>query len=140
MTAIAIALAVALGCIALLHVYWGLGGVWPGADAQDCARRVVGVRGVRSMPGTAPSFAVALLLAAAALIALGAAGGHPLAVFFALAAGLVFLGRGMAGFTPAWRRLTPELPFARYDVRYYSPLCLAIAAGFLALTWNGLAA
>ena len=49
------------------------------------------------------------------------------------AVALVFLGRGIAGFTPAWRRLTPEQPFATLDVRYYSPLCLAIGTGFAAL-------
>ncbi len=46
---------------------------------------------------------------------------------------LVFLGRGVAGFTPAWRRHTPEQPFATLDIRYYSPLCLAIGLGFAAL-------
>ena len=51
-----------------------------------------------------------------------------------LAVALVFLGRGVAGFTPAWRRHTPEQPFATLDVRYYSPLCLAIGIGFAALT------
>ena len=46
---------------------------------------------------------------------------------------LVFLGRGIAGFTPWWRRLAPEQPFARLDVRYYSPLCLLIGLGFAVL-------
>jgi hypothetical protein len=53
---------------------------------------------------------------------------------------LVFLGRGIAGFTSAWRRLTPEMPFARLDVRYYSPLCLVLGAGFIVLALEGFSA
>ena len=33
---------------------------------------------------------------------------------------------------------TPEQPFATLDVRYYSPLCLAIGIGFAALTFTEL--
>ena len=47
--------------------------------------------------------------------------------------GLAFLARGILGFMPWWRRLAPEQPFARLDRRFYSPLCLLIAAGFLVL-------
>ncbi|TIX64206.1 MAG: DUF3995 domain-containing protein, partial [Mesorhizobium sp.] len=54
----------------------------------------------------------------------------------ALLIALVFLARGIAGFTPWWRRLAPEQPFARLDVNYYSPLCLVVGLGFafLAIT------
>jgi hypothetical protein len=51
----------------------------------------------------------------------------------ALLVGLVFLGRGIAGFTPWWRRLAPELPFARLDTSLYSPLCLLIGLSFAIL-------
>jgi len=134
MIALAIILTVVLAAIAALHAYWGFGGVWPGSDAADCARRTGGFRGARSMPGPAACFAVAAALAIAALIPifltrqLGM-----LALLAGVGVALVFLGRGVAGFTPAWRRLTPEQPFATLDVRYYSPVCLAIGAGFVAL-------
>ena len=134
MIALAIILTVVLTAIAALHAYWGFGGVWPGSDAADCARRIGGFRGARSMPGPAACFAVAAALAIAALIPifltrqLGM-----LALLAGVGVALVFLGRGVAGFTPAWRRLTPEQPFATLDVRYYSPVCLAIGAGFVAL-------
>ena len=58
-------------------------------------------------------------------------------VLGAIGAALVFLARGIAGFTPAWRRLTPEQPFARLDVRYYSPLCLLIGLALLLLALKG---
>jgi hypothetical protein len=132
---LAVILTLVLTAIAALHAYWGLGGVWPGRDAADCARRTGGFRGARTMPGPAACFAVAVALAIAALIPIFLAGRFGmLATLAGLAVALVFLGRGVAGFTPAWRRLTPEEPFATLDVRYYSPLCLIIGAGFAVLT------
>ena len=136
MIALAAALTLVLAVIAALHAYWGFGGVWPGRDAADCARRVGGFRGARTMPSPAPSFAVAAIAVAASipLIMLGPLGtASSLPALAGLAVALVFLARGIAGFTPAWRRLTPEQPFASLDVRFYSPLCLAIGCGFAAL-------
>lgn len=139
MMALSAIVAAVLFAIAALHAYWGFGGVWPGTDAASCARTVAGFRGVTSMPGTGASFAVTAALAAAALIALVQGGWilpplpGALFVLGAIGAALVFLGRGIAGFTPAWRRLTPEQPFARLDVRYYSPLCLLIGLALLLL-------
>ena len=134
MIVLATILTVVLAAIAALHAYWGFGGVWPGRDSADCARRTGGFRGARTMPGPAACFAVAAVLAIAALIPIFLAGRFGvLALLAGLAVAFVFLGRGVAGFTPAWRRLTPDEPFATLDVRYYSPLCLAIGAGFVSL-------
>ncbi|WP_312860515.1 DUF3995 domain-containing protein [Neoaquamicrobium sediminum] len=88
---------------------------------------------------------MAAALAVAALIALALAGIVTLPLPAALirlgglGAALVFLGRGIAGFTPAWRRITPEMPFARNDRLYFSPLCLLIGAGFTLLLIQGVA-
>ena len=131
--------------IATLHVYWGIGGVWPGTDQKSCARAVAGFKGVETMPSPSAAFAVAAVIVAAALVALALGGvfAQPferlslagVAVFV----GLVFAGRGVFGFTPWWRRLTPEMPFARLDVRYYSPLCLLIGAAFAVMAIEGFA-
>ncbi|TPL93792.1 DUF3995 domain-containing protein [Mesorhizobium sp. B2-3-12] len=139
MILLAFVLSFVLLLITALHVYWGIGGIWPGSDAASCAHAVVGFRGVDEMPTPSASFAVAACLGLATL--------WPLALidFFAspfpregLAAtamliGLVFLGRGIAGFTPWWRRLAPQQPFARLDTSLYSPLCLLIGLGFAVL-------
>ncbi|HEY5820245.1 MAG TPA: DUF3995 domain-containing protein [Mesorhizobium sp.] len=129
--------------IAALHAYWGVGGVWPGTDERSCARTVGGFPGAVRMPGPASCFAVTAALFVAAIIAL-ALGGILTLPFPALllslggfGAALVFVGRGFAGFTLIWRRHTPEQPFAKLDVRYYSPLCLAIGAAFLILILQG---
>jgi hypothetical protein len=145
MTVLALLLAVVLTLIAALHVYWGIGGIWPGSDPKSCARTVAGFAGIETMPSMTASFAVAAAIIASALVALALGGLFaspfdevPLAGA-ALFISLVFLGRGIAGFTPAWRRLTPEMPFARLDMRYYSPLCLAIGAGLAILAVQGFA-
>ncbi len=146
MTTLASVLALVLLAAAALHAYWGLGGVWPGTDPASCARAVVGAAGATAMPGPGPSFAVAAALCLSAVVALVMgrviASPFPFVIpgLAAPAITLVFLGRSIAGYTPIWRRLTPLQPFARLDRRLYSPLCLLIGAGFLALGIGGLSA
>lgn len=146
MSPLAVVIAIPLSVIAALHAYWGIGGVWPGVDQKSCARTVAGFKGIETMPSTAAAFAVAALIVIVALIvlALGGLFASPFAreslagaAFFAA---LVFLFRGVLGFTAYWRRLTPEMPFARLDTRYYSPLCLVIGAALAILAFQGLAA
>lgn len=145
MTLVATLVALVLVLLAALHVYWGLGGVWPGTDEKSCARAIAGFKGIDRMPSPPAAFGVAAALAVAALIALALAGIVTLPLPAALirlgglGAALVFLGRGIAGFTPAWRRITPEMPFARNDRLYFSPLCLLIGAGFTLLLIQGVA-
>lgn len=145
MTLVAALVALVLVLLAGLHAYWGLGGVWPGTDQKSCARAIAGFKGIDRMPSPPAAFGVAAALAVAALIALALAGivtlPLPAALIWlgGLGAALVFLGRGIAGFTPAWRRITPEMPFARNDRLYFSPLCLLIGAGFTLLLFQGTA-
>jgi len=143
MTLVAAALFTVLVALSVLHVYWAVGGVWPGSDEASCARTVIGFPGVDRMPSPASALAVAGLLGIAAVLAAMLSGAlvlSPAARILpvaGVAASIVFIARGLAGYTPAWRRLTPELPFARLDRRYYSPLCLAIGGGFAFLVLNG---
>lgn len=140
---LAAAIGIVLFAAGLLHFYWGFGGVWPGTDRRSCARAVVGFRGIEEMPSPYSAFAVSIALFSIAWLALTLGGlalppwtPVPLPLLGLLSA-LVFLGRGIAGYTPAWRRLAPEQPFAANDVRYFSPLCLAIGAGLLFLSIRG---
>jgi hypothetical protein len=136
-------LCLVLVALSALHGYWAVGGVWPGSDAASCARTVAGFRNVDRMPSPAGALAVAGLLGVAAVLAAILAGAPVTlpAAWLVPAAGMavavVFVARGLAGYTRAWRRLTPELPFVRLDRRYYSPLCLAIGSGFAFLVVNG---
>ena len=137
MILIALALIAVLLTIALLHLAWGLGLPWPGANETARVATVIGIRGQTRMPGLLPSAAVATaLVAVAGLIVLGVLSAMPLARIALLAASAVFLGRGVAPWIPAWRRLTPQQPFARLDRRLYGPLCLLIGAGLLLIVFG----
>ena len=138
MTPVAAALVGVLVALAAVHAYWGLGGRWPGHDDASLVERVVGrTRGMRA-PSPAACFAVAAaLLAAAALVGLhsgrwstGVAAAITAAGFWGAA--LVFLLRGLAGFVPAVFRYAEGTPFHRLNRVFYSPLCLVIAAAFVA--------
>ena len=139
MTLIAPPMSVVLLLLALLHGYWGLGGVWPARDGRSLARTVAGFAGIERMPPAAASLAVAVALLAACLwplmLAAEVGGGLPdwLVGLGGLGLAFVFTVRGILGYLPGWRRRTPEQPFARLDPLLYSPLCLLLGSGFFAL-------
>lgn len=141
--AIAIALALLLAAIAGLHAYWGRGGLWPAASEDELIATVIGNAQARQMPSAGLCLLVALAIAVTAIWPLllahmsGIAALRPLLLLGGFAIMAVFLLRGIAGFLPAWRRLHPREPFASYDRRYYSPLCLLIAAGYAVLLLQG---
>ena len=146
MTALALVLAGVLALLAGLHAYWGFGGVWPGIDGADLASRVAGFADTSSPPSALACFLVAALLVYGATVALVLGGviASPLPYFLlgpaAITFMLVFAVRGIAGYTAAWRRLTPVQPFARLDRLFYSPLCLLLGAGFFTLGIRGFSA
>jgi len=81
-------------------------------------------------------FAVAVVTLAAGIIALALAdhdsGGLALSLV-GLPLAAVFLARGVVGYTPWWAEKTPEPNFRLNDARVYSPLCLFLGLGFIAL-------
>lgn len=120
--------------IAGLHLAWGLGVLWPVTNETQLVATVIGIKGVSRMPDLFPCLAVAAALMTVAGLAwwqVKAPGWLPqLAV---LAAAAVFLVRGAVVWTPFWRALTPQQPFARLDVMLYGPLCLALGAGLVVI-------
>lgn len=122
--------------IAGLHLSWGLGVLWPVANETRLVATVIGIRGVTRMPDLIPCLVVAAALLTVAALAwwqVKAPGWLPQLAL--LAAACVFVARGVAVWTPFWRALTPQQPFARLDVVLYGPLCIALGAGlvFIAL-------
>lgn len=131
----------ALICVSLLaisfaHLMWSLGVRWPTRDEALLARTVTGFAGVTKMPPRWMSLGVAVLTFAASVWALALAdhnGGGPLLTLIGVVLGAIFLARGVIGFTPGWAQKTPEEPFRSNDRRVYSPMCIALGVGFLAL-------
>ena len=128
-----------LSIIGFFHLYWGFGGMWPGRDEQSLAKAVVGSNGITAMPPRAITLIVSACLFLASiwpLIWLGLIETPlPLAIRELGMIGLIviFIGRGIAGYVPSFRRKNSELPFANYDRQYYSPLCFMIGVFFAAI-------
>lgn len=131
---LAILLFLGIGAAAAVHALWGLGSTWPEANEEALARSVVG-DGRRRMPPAWQCFAVAALLALVALWPFVMIGRSevPLVLAASFVIAGLFIARGFAGYSPRWRGLFRDEPFATRDRRYYSPYCLLMGVGYLAL-------
>ena len=132
---IAAALGIVLIAIALAHLLWSFGIMWPIRDRKLLAQTVVGTPGIERVPFYV-SFGVFVLTAIACVIAFSVAdptsGGMAL-TGLAFLAGLIFLARGAVGYTAWWAARRPAQPFRALDRKTYSPLCLVLGIGFLVL-------
>ncbi|WP_323013935.1 DUF3995 domain-containing protein [Devosia sp.] len=128
---------IALLAVSMAHFLWALGRTWPIRDEKLLAQTVVGFRDIERMPPRLASFGVALAALAAGIFGLALAdhdsGGHAMTLF-GLLASLPFLARGLVGYTAWWVEKTPEPSFRFNDRRVYSPLCLLLGLGFIALS------
>jgi len=122
--------------VAFAHFLWSLGRTWPIRNEVLLAQSVIGTPGITQMPSKLLTLAVSLVLLAAGIVALALAdhssGGWWLTLLGALLA-IVFIGRGVLGYTEGWRERFPTEPFATLDRKNYSPLCFWIGAGFVIL-------
>jgi hypothetical protein len=127
---------IALFAVSIAHFAWALGFTWPIRNEKLLAQTVVGFKGIETMPPRLLSLLVALAALGAAVFALALADHDSGGVLLNLAGivlALVFLARGIAGYTVWWTNLTPEPNFRLNDRRVYSPLCLALGVGYVAL-------
>jgi hypothetical protein len=122
--------------VAVAHFLWSIGRTWPIRNEALLAQTVVGTPGITRMPPRPLTFVMSLLILAAGVIALSladhASGGILLTLLGAMLA-IIFIGRGVLGYTPGWRARFPTEPFATLDRKNYSPLCFWIGAGYLIL-------
>ncbi len=122
--------------ISMVHLLWAFGLTYPAKDELTLARTVAGFRGIEKMPPKLASFGVAVATFSAGLWALALTDASSSLVLTGggVVLTLVFLARGFIGYTRKWREMTPEEPFATFDKKLYSPLCIGIGTGFLVLT------
>jgi len=95
--------------LSLLHLYWAVGGLWPGKDRRELAAKIIGDR---PMPGSIPCLVVAVAL-------LIGPWRYP------QLAACVFLLRGTLGLVEA--RFRPSIigtPYQQLSRWIYSPLSL----------------
>jgi hypothetical protein len=127
---------VALLAVSVAHLLWSLGRTWPIRSEKLLAQTVVGFRDIERMPPRLASLAVSVATLAAGIVALALAdheGGGVALTLLGLPLAAVFLARGAIGYTAWWAAKTPEANFRLNDSRVYSPLCLFLGTGFLAL-------
>ena len=129
-----VALSLAAMLIAAAHAWWAFGGIWPAASEAALARAVIGDGRVRMPPPwQCAAVAGALVIVAAWPWVIVAWPDSPVVLIGSIVIGAVFFIRGSAGYSPRWRgRFTAE-PFRTQDFYLYSPLCLALGVGFIAL-------
>lgn len=122
--------------ISMVHFLWAFGSNWPAQDQKSLAHTVAGFKDIERMPPRIMSAAVAIGILLAGLWALSMSSPlpNPILTVGGAVLTLVFLTRGIIGFTSLWRDLTPEEPFATFDKKLYSPLCIGLGLGFLFLT------
>jgi hypothetical protein len=122
--------------VATAHFLWSIGRTWPIRNEKLLAQTVVGAAGIERMPPRFASFAVSVATLAAGVLALALAdhdsGGIALTLL-GLPLAAIFLARGIVGYTAWWAAKTPEPNFRLNDTRVYSPLCLFLGLGFVAL-------
>jgi hypothetical protein len=126
---------VLLLAVAFAHLLWAMGNTWPIRDPALLARTVIGTAGVARVPrGRALLVGLGTLVAGVIALALAdKTGGGPGLTALGVVLALAFAARGAIGYTRWWQQRTPEEPFRSLDRRNYSPLCLALAIGYLAL-------
>jgi hypothetical protein len=126
----ALACALALGGLCALHLAWAAG--LRRGLAAALPTRADGTRALQ--PSLAATGLVALALAAAAALALMAGGflpGPPLARPLGWAAAVAFAARAVGDFRYAgFFKRHRGSPFARLDDWLFTPLCVALSAGF----------
>ena len=133
----ALPLAGVLLLLAAVHLYWGLGGRWPGHDDASLVEYVVGrTRGMKA-PSLLSCVTVALALATGAGLVLATlVPPTPLEPILKTARWgvfAVFAARGVATYVPLVFRYAEGTPFWRLNRRAYGPLCFAIALGIFAI-------
>lgn len=127
---------IALLAVSMAHFLWSIGRTWPIRDEKLLAQTVVGFKDIQRMPPRLASLAVSIAALAAGTYGLALADHDSGGIWLdlgGLALAAVFLARGIVGYTAWWANLTPEPNFRLNDRRVYSPLCLALGLGFLAL-------
>lgn len=129
-----------LAAVALLHAAWARGSTWPAADRRQLTDLVVGRRassGDGGFPDARASWTVAILLSGAAGLTAARAGlvpfpGGRTSWPVRVGTGVVttaLLARGASGLVVSGIDLVPTTPeFRRWNLRLYSPLCLALGA------------
>lgn len=133
---VAAAISAVLFALALVHVYWGCGGLWPARSEQELVETVIGTPGMHAMPEKLVTLSVAAGIFLAGLWPLFWLELIPFPLpRLMLISGMVglvtvFLLRGAVTYAGIFGRQSTTEPFHTLNRRYFSPLILAIGLAF----------
>ena len=125
--------------VSIVHIGWAFGMVWPAKTRADLVATVAGAPKGSPMPPAWLTLVVAIAIFGLGLMALWGAG---VVSFVALDGykGLVLLSivaifglRGALTYMPFGPLQASVEPFRTLDLRYFAPLCLLLAAGYLTI-------
>ncbi len=136
MQIIALSIFIVLAIVAFTHGYWAFGGHWPASSRATLPQTVVGSKGLKQMPPFWLTMIVAVLILIAGLLPVSWVFFPvlPNILWFAMMTlAAIFWVRGIASYTPIFRKLQAEEPFATLDRKYFGPLCIALGLGFVIL-------
>jgi hypothetical protein len=135
-----ITLIVTLAAIALLHLYWGLGGFWPGHDEASLIDMVMGMPAGTPMPPLWACLIVVICLLIPALCVVRFRFWYRVSLpkWFAWVphvalwtSAFVFLARGTSTYVSPWLEAVKETAFYELDRIIYAPLCLLLGAALI---------
>jgi hypothetical protein len=125
--------------IAVLHIAWGFGLIWPAGSEKQLVDWVVDRKGKQTMPslwlsavngiGIALFAFVALMLGRAIVAPFSDRWVEMLGMLIAFA----LAGRTVGGYFPSWRRNYASRSFANFDNYSFAPLSLVLTIGFVVL-------
>ncbi len=128
-----------LQAVALLHLGWAFGMSWPAASRDALGAMVVGVPEGTPMPSRGLTILVAMGISAAGWLAPWGAGWFSLGgldglrLWALLGAVAIFALRGGLTYMPFGPLQASVEPFRSLDMRFFAPLCLVLALGYLAI-------
>jgi len=126
-----------LSAISVMHIGWALGMAWPAKSCADLPAMVVGIPKGSPMPPAAATLVVAAGIFGLGMAALWGAGVFSLGAlnsycgWVLLAIAAIFALRGVATYLPFGPLQASVEPFRTLDRRYFAPLCLLLASGYL---------
>lgn len=125
-----------LSLVALLHFYWGVGGLWPARTEQKLVEAVIGTPGMQTMPAPPVTLAVAAGIFLAGLWPLFWTGLIPfplpdlILISGMVALTTIFLLRGAVTYLGVFGRQSSTEPFYTLNRLYFSPLILVLGLAF----------
>lgn len=139
MTLVAIAMFLVLQAVALVHVGWALGMRWPAKSRAALSATVIGVPEGTPMPPAWLTLGVAVGISLLGCVALWGGGVVSISVISGyrswglIGVAMIFGVRGIFTYLPFGALQASVEPFRSLDRRYFAPLCLALALGYLVI-------